>query len=165
MPNDCTVVVKEHPACVEMRPPSFMRRMRDLPGVEVAKAIIPSNELIQRAALTATVTGTAAFEALLMGRPAIAFGRGLSAWALNGLTPLGELRDRMQVAITKPVSDDFVVDKVAKLFDARYPFIFTTAHLHGEPMLRRGNISRFWAAIVDHLARERTAMAPAKLDA
>jgi hypothetical protein len=164
MPNDCTLIVKEHPACVEMRPSSFMRHMRNLPGVEVAKATIPSNELIQRAALTATVTGTAAFEALLMGRPAIAFGRGLSAWALNGSTPLGNLRDRMQIAITKLAPDDFVVDQIAKLFDARYPFIFTTAHLPGEPMLRRGNIGRFWTAIVDHLARERAAMATAKLD-
>jgi hypothetical protein len=165
MPNDCTLVVKEHPACVEMRPPSFIRRMRNLPGVEVAKATIPSNELIRRATVTATVTGTAAFEAFLLGRPAIALGHGLSAWALKGLTPLGELRDRMQVAITKPAPDDFVIDQIAKLFDARYPFIFTTAHLPSEPMLRRGNIGRFWKAIVNHLARDRAAIASAKLDA
>jgi hypothetical protein len=155
MPNDCTLVVKEHPACVEMRPRSFMRRLRNLPGVAVAKVSMSSNDLIRRAALTATVTGTAGFEALLLGRPAIALGPGLSAWVLGGVTPLGELRYRMQTAITQPVSDDFVIDQVAKLISVRYPFIFVSVHIPGEPMLRRGNIRRFWAAIADHLTRER----------
>lgn len=154
MPNDCTLVVKEHPACVEMRPPSFMRRLRKLPGVAVAKASIASNDLIQRAALTATVTGTAAFEAFLLGRPALVLGRGLSAWALKGVTSAGELREGIQRAMTHPRSEEFIVEQLARLIDARYPFYFATAHTSGEPMLRLGNIRRFWTAIVDHLARE-----------
>lgn len=158
MPNDCALVVKEHPACVEMRPRSFMRHLRNLPGVEVAKATISSNDLIQRAALTVTVTGTAGFEAFLLGRPAVVLGRGLSAWAVKGVTSLGELRERTQVAMAQPISDEFVVDQVAKLISARYPFFFATAHMPGEPMLRRGNIRLFWAALADHLARERAAM-------
>ena len=161
MPNDCTLVVKEHPACVEMRPRSFMRRLTNLPGVGVAKATISSIDLIQRSALTVTVTGTAGFEAFLLGRPAVVLGRGLSAWALNGSTPFGELRERTRVAMAQPMSDEFVVDQVAKLISVRYPFFFATAHISGEPMLRRGNIRRFWAALVDHLARERAAMAVA----
>ncbi len=156
MPNDCTLVVKEHPACVEMRPLSFVRRLRRLPGLMVAKSTISSIDLIQRAALTATVTGTAAFEAFLLGRPAIALGRGLAAWALNGSTELGSLPERMLTAMLQPVSDEFLVDRIAKLISVRYPFYFATAHMPGEPMLRQGNIQRFWEAIVDHLAREST---------
>ena len=168
MPNDCTLVVKEHPACLEMRPRSFMRRLRSLPGVKVAKATISSNDLIKRTALTVTVTGTAAFEAFLLGRPALALGRGLSAWALGGATPLGNLRDRIEAAIARPFPDQFVTDQIAKLVDVRYPYFFGTAHMPGEPMLRRGNINRFWAAIVDHLARERAlreGLVSEKLDA
>ena len=123
----------------------------------MAKATISSTDLIQRAALTATVTGTAAFEALLLGRPAVALGRGFSAWALNGSLPFGELRERTRVAMAQPMSDEFVVHQVAKLISVRYPFFFATAHIPNEPMLRRGNIRCFWAAIVDHLARDRPA--------
>jgi hypothetical protein len=155
MPSDCTLVVKEHPACLEMRPPAFMRRMRNLPGVTVAKATISSVDMIQRAALTVTVTGTAAFEAFLLGRPALALGAGLSAWALGGQTPLGDLRASIANAIGRSIPDEFVVEQVAKLLSVRHPFYFATAHMAGEPMLRKGNICRFWAAILDHLARER----------
>ena len=51
--------------------------------------------------------------------------------------------------------EDFVTEQTAKMIDVRHPFYFSTAHMPGEPMLRRGNIRRFWAAIVDHLKRER----------
>ncbi len=155
MPSDCVLLVKEHPACVEMRPPKFMRRLRNVPGVVVAKATIPSIDLIRRGLLTATVTGTAAFEAFLLGRPAIALGPGLSAWALGGPCSQAYLRDDIAQAMANSPSQDFVVNQIAKLFSVRYPFFFATAHQPGEPMLRRGNIRRFWAALVDHLERER----------
>lgn len=155
MPSDCTLVVKEHPACLEMRPPAFIRRLRRLAGVTVARATIPAIDMIRRAALTATVTGTAAFEAFLLGCPAIALGPGLSAWALGGGATLGDLRTRVADAIDRPIPDEFVVEQIAKLLSVRHPFFFTTAHTDGEPMLRRGNIRRFWAAILDHLARDR----------
>jgi len=158
MPSDCTLVVKEHPACVEMRPHSFMQRVRKLPDVEVAKATMASNDLVKQAVVTVTVTGTAAFEAFLLGQPALALGRGLSAWMLGGVTSLGDIRSSIEAVIARPVPDQFVVDQVAKLINVRYPFFFATAHMAGEPMLRRGNIERFWAAIVDHLERERTAI-------
>jgi len=157
MPSDCRLVVKEHPGCVEMRSPFFMRRLRNLPGLHVAKATMSPIDLIQRATLTATVTGTAAFEAFLLGRPAIALGRGLSAWLLNAVTPIGSLRERIRTTVEQPISDETVVDRLAKLISVRYPFFFATAHMPGEPMLRRGNIRRFWAALVDHLARDSAA--------
>ena len=157
MPSDCTLVVKEHPACVEMRPPAFIRKMRNLPGVVVANVEVPSTELIRRAALTATVTGTAALEAFLLGRPAMALGPGLSAWCLDGVAPLGDLRARMAAAIDHPIPDEAVIERIATLLSARYPFFFATPHLPGEPMLRRGNIRAFWTAILDHIAREQQA--------
>jgi len=159
MPSDYTLVVKEHPTCIEMRPPAFMRELRNRPGVAVAKATIPSFDLIRRAALTATVTGTAAFEAFLLGRPALAFGPGLSAWTLGGRPSFNNLRISITEAIEKPIADEVVVEKIAKLLSVRHPFFFATAHMDGEPMLRRGNIRRFWTAILDHLARERRAKA------
>jgi hypothetical protein len=157
MPSDCVLVVKEHPYCLEVRPIDFMRRLRDLPGVVVAKASISSINLIKRAALTATVTGTAAFEAFLLGRPSLSLGPGLPAWALSRSTTIGNLRSEILQAIANPPSDEFVIDQVAKLINVSYPFYFGTAHSPGEPMLRRDNIAGFFAALTDHLRRESSA--------
>jgi hypothetical protein len=46
-----------------------------------------------------------------------------------------------------------VIERVARLMNVRYRFLFTTPHLPGEPMLRLGNMRRFLAALVDHLDR------------
>jgi hypothetical protein len=114
-----------------------------------------SQTLIERAALTATVTGTAALEAFLLGRPVLALGPALPGWAVGRRAVLEDLRAEIARAMAQPPADDFVIDQVARLMSARYPFYFSTAHTPGEPMLRRGNMRRFLAAVMDHLRRER----------
>jgi hypothetical protein len=139
-----------------MRPIEFMQRLRNLPGVMSIKASVPAIEVINRAALTATVTGTAAFEATLLGRPAIAFGPGLSAWTIGHIAMMANLRTEILDAINAPPSDDFVIGQVAKLMSVRYPFYFDTAGLPGEPMLRLKNMQVFLSALLDHFERERS---------
>jgi len=125
-----------------------------LPGVMVAKASIPAAALIPRAALTATVTGTAALEALLLGRPSLCLGRCLPACALGRPVGRRDLKTEIAETISNPPSDAFVIEQIAKLMSVRYPFYFGTAHAPGEPMLRKGNIARFFSALLDHLRRE-----------
>ena len=157
MPSDYVLVVKEHPACVEMRPVKFMRRLRDIPGVTVINASVPSIEVIRRAALTVSVTGTAVLEAFLLGRPAIALGRGLSSWAIGRVSSTADLREEVRNWLNRPASDDFIIEQVAKLMSVRYPFLFRPPNQPGEPMLRLSNMRRFLAGLVDHLQRERFA--------
>jgi hypothetical protein len=155
MPSDYMLVVKEHPASIEMRPTKFMRRLRKLPGVIVIKASVPSIGVIKRAALTVTITGTAAFEAFLLGQPAIALGPGISAWVLGRMSTIANLRTQILNAINQPLSDEFVIEQLAKLMSVRYAFFFDTPHLPGEPMLRLRNMQGFLSALFDHLERER----------
>ena len=70
MPSDCVLVVKEHPACILLREGSFVRRLQNTSGVVVAHYGLSSLELVKRAGLTISVTGTATLEALLLGRRA-----------------------------------------------------------------------------------------------
>ncbi len=155
MPSDCTLVVKEHPACLAMRPVKFMRHLRSLPGVTVIKVSTPSIEIIKRAALTTTVTGTAAFEAFMLGRPAIAFGPGISAWATGSMATTANLRSEIVSAIASPPSENFVIDQVAKLMSVRLPFFFDTPGLPDEPMLRLHNVQQVLSGLLNHLERER----------
>jgi hypothetical protein len=159
MPSDYILVMKEHPACLEMRPIHFIRRLRNLPGVVVIKASVPSIELMKRAALTATVTGTAAFEAFLLGRPSIAFGPGFSSWMVGGVAMMANLRTEILNAINQPPSDDYVIERVAELISVRQPFFFDTPGLPHDPMLSRHNINCFLSALLDHLQRERSSHA------
>jgi hypothetical protein len=154
MPSDHVLVVKEHPACLNMRPVKFMRHLRKAPGVIVMKSPVPAVELIRRAALTVSVTGTAALEAFLLGRPASALGPGLSAWAIGRPATMGDLRTQILNAINNPVPDQYVIDQIAKLISVRYPFLFNPPHQPGEPMLRLHNMQRFLYAVLDHLERE-----------
>ncbi len=157
MPTNYTLVVKEHPACLAMRPVNFMRYLRGLPGVSVIKASAPSIEIIKRADLTATVTGTAAFEAFLLGRSALAFGPGLSAWTIGRMATIANLRAEIQGAIAAPPSESFIVEQTAKLMSVRYPCRFDTPRLPGEPMLRRKNMQAILSGLLDHLRREHDA--------
>jgi hypothetical protein len=157
MPNGCLLVVKEHPACLPLRPTHFLRRLRRLPGVTVAKVTIPSLELVKRAALTATVTGTAALEAFLLGRPATLLGPALPSWLLGSHPPPKDVRAAIAGAIDNAPSDDFIIERLAEFLSVRYPFAYGSAHEPGEPVLRRGNMRRMWHALKDHLERERRA--------
>lgn len=155
MPSDMTLVVKEHRACIGLRPVSYMRRLMSLPGVLVAKSRMPSRTLVEKSGLTASITGTATFEAFLAGRSAMALGPGLSAWCLGGMTRMGDLREQIVSHFDNPLPQEQVIERVAMLLDGRYSFFHGSAHIPGEPMVRRGNITRFLDALCDHLKREK----------
>jgi hypothetical protein len=157
MPNGCILVVKEHPACLPLRRTSFLRKLRRLPGVGVAKVSIPSLELVKRAALTATVTGTAALEAFLLGRPAMLLGPAFPSWLIGPHPPDSDVRAAIAAAIDNPPTDQYIIERLAQLLSVRYPFVYGSAHEPGEPVLRRGNMRRMWEALKDHLERERRA--------
>jgi hypothetical protein len=153
MPPDCALVVKEHWAAIGFRSMDFARRLRKLPGLLIAKYTMNSRDLVRRASLTCAVTGTATFEAFLLGRPALALGPGLNHWALGCDDVRGSLRDEIARRIDRPIPDQTVIERVATLMSVRYPFLFVSPFYPGEPMLRRGNMKRFYEALLDHLQR------------
>jgi hypothetical protein len=154
MPNDHLLLIKEHPSAILTRPPSFVRSLRRRAGVAVAHFRTDSRALIERAALTISVTGTATLEAFLLGRPALTLGPAFIAPYLGGVCGVDELRARIHQAVDHAPGDDKVVQAVAEIFSVSYNFVLRPPGLPGEPGLRRGNIERMLAAILDHAARE-----------
>jgi len=157
MPNGCILVVKEHPWCLPVRPTRFLRKLCRLPGVRLARVSMSSLELVKRAALTVTVTGTAAFEAFALGYPALLLGQQLPSWLIGPPSPARDVRAAMAATIDKRPTDDLIIERFAQLISVRYPFLYGSAHEPGEPVLRRGNMRRMWEALKDHLERERRA--------
>ncbi len=78
VPDDVFIYIKENPKqTAQMREESFYRRMQALPNIRFLDREIDSINLIKNSEAVATITGTAGWEALQMGKPVITFG---SAW-------------------------------------------------------------------------------------
>lgn len=153
MPHDHLLVVKEHPACIVVRPLSFVRALQQRAGVVLTQYRMDSRMLARRASVTVSVSGSATLEAFLFGKPALMLGHSFITPYLGGAVPIPALRERLAHAIATPPSDEAVVTAVAEIMSVTYPFMVSAPGLPDEPVLRPGNIARMLAAIRDHAAR------------
>jgi hypothetical protein len=160
MPSDHLLVVKEHPACIAVRPLSFVRALQKRAGVVLAQYRMDSRMLVRRASVTVSVTGSATLEAFLFGKPAVMLGHSFITPYLGGAVPVVSLRERLADAIAAPPSDDAVITAVAEVMSVTYGFMMSAPGLPDEPVLRPGNIARFLDAIRDHAARVAKHRAP-----
>lgn len=74
LPITHDLYVKEHIVALGKRPPSVYSALRAIPGVRLIDPRADTFRLIQQASLTVAATGTAAYEASLLGRPAVTMG-------------------------------------------------------------------------------------------
>jgi hypothetical protein len=120
-----------------------------------------SRMLARRASVTVSVSGSAALEAFIFGRPALMLGHAFFTPYVGGATPLSALRERLATAIAAPPSYEAVATAVAEVMSVTYPFMFSAPGLPDEPVLRPGNITRMLDAILDHAARVTACRPPA----
>jgi len=74
IPLSHRLYVKEHPAMIGRRPKGYYERIRRHANVRLINPLSDSMALTRRADLIASITGTAAWEAILMGRSVLMFG-------------------------------------------------------------------------------------------
>jgi hypothetical protein len=73
LPLGWKLYVKEHPMMLGARPSRYYARLRDTPNIRVIDPSVVSHSLVASAKMVFTMTGTAAWEASVMGTPAITF--------------------------------------------------------------------------------------------
>lgn len=90
LPPEVLLVVKEHPSQLyknmrgyKGRSKLFYELLEGVQGIRLAALDIPSSELIRNCLAVVTVTGTAALEASMLGRPSFALGAAWFAGAPN----------------------------------------------------------------------------------
>lgn len=128
LPCGYEMYVKEHPVAIGDRDLGFYREIRSLPSVRLIDPLSNTVDLIRTACLTLTPSGTAAFEAGLMGRPAATFAKMyfapvLVAPALNPYALAdGSLRQLLETPPIPPHSDRvaFLAWLLAQSVDARF---------------------------------------------
>lgn len=72
LPASHELWVKEHPDWLGDRSPSWLRQIGALPNVRLIDPAASTFDLLKRADLVVTITGTVGYEAALMGRPTVA---------------------------------------------------------------------------------------------
>jgi hypothetical protein len=88
IPFDWIVYVKEHPATViyRLRPRDFYKKIESIPNVRMAPTYSNMHKVISNAEMVATITGTSGWEAVLRGRPVIAFSDYIDIFEATGLS-------------------------------------------------------------------------------
>jgi len=74
LPVDMLLVVKEHPWMVGKRKTSYYDKLLSIPKVRLARPSIEARAFIKKADLTAVIAGSVAFEAAILGKPALTMG-------------------------------------------------------------------------------------------
>lgn len=162
MPSDWTLIVKEHLASLDIRPRAFYKALRRKAGVQIAYAHMPSIELIKRAQVTISVTGTATLEAFLLGRPSLVLGGCFVAEYVGGICPIDQLPARIRNASQNPPSDQQVLKALQEIYDVRYECTVRPADEPGSFSNRLENVRRILAGVLDHIERSREASVSAR---
>jgi hypothetical protein len=124
------VYVKIHLANTGEQGMAFYDRLRRIPGVVLIGPNVPVRALLERCSIVFTVSGTMAYEAALLGRHAVTFGR----MYFNRLPTVHycptppELPALVSRILAEPERDHVpeIVDAVAELHAASFPGEFTT---------------------------------------
>lgn len=74
LPINFKLYIKEHPAMLTSRDREFYKKLKSIPNVRLIRPGLDSIDIIKRAKIVMTVTGTAAWEAVLLKVPTIIFG-------------------------------------------------------------------------------------------
>ncbi|MFH1077809.1 MAG: hypothetical protein V1745_00790 [Patescibacteria group bacterium] len=75
LPVRMKLYVKEHPVMAEYRPRSYYKELKKIHNVKLIRPTVSSYTLIPDAKLVLTITGTVGWEAILLKKPVIMFGR------------------------------------------------------------------------------------------
>ena len=108
-PAHMRVVVKEHSPMLGRRSRGFYRRIARMPRVTLLGPEHSSFDLIEKASLTAVITGTAAWEAVLLGKPALIIGDSPFLSIGAGLVHernLSRLPQAIEAALSSPLPSD-----------------------------------------------------------
>lgn len=74
LPDDYTLIVKEHPAMVGLRPPSYIEKLARSPNVTLVDYRIPNDVALKKADLVISPNSTTLAEAAFYYKPAIQLG-------------------------------------------------------------------------------------------
>ena len=74
LPIGMNLLVKEHPRSLGFRSVGYYKKLSKIPNVRLVDPCLTTHQVIRQADLIAVISGSTGFEALVLGKPVIAFG-------------------------------------------------------------------------------------------
>lgn len=113
LPAGVKLVVKDAMEAIGRRPPHFYAQLRELKNVVLVDTLELGIEIVKKSAAVAAITSTAAFEAAIMGKPVISFGRHNVFGFLPHIFNVKDLGNLKQ-ALASALSRSFDVEKARR---------------------------------------------------
>ncbi len=139
LPDDYTLVVKEHPGMVDARPPSYIQKIARTPNVKLVDYRIPTEDVLRKTDLIISVGGTTLFEGAFYNIPGIQLGNlGVTAKLPNVFlhSDMSTIHKKIkQVLIEKLDTQEYeqkLENYVAAVYDTGVTVDYTSAWRKGQ---------------------------------
>ena len=116
LPASWKLYTKEHPATLSdrTRPLNFFKKINELPNVKILNTYEDMHQIISNSKAVIVVVGTAGIEAILRGKPSIAFTN--NTWDILGLSRIVErVEDLPSLIKSTIVENDNISDELRKI--------------------------------------------------
>lgn len=149
LPADYTLAVKEHPAMVGYRTPSYLEKIARTPNVKLIDYRIPTREMVQKASIIVSPNSTTMAEAAFYGKPAIQLGNLGTTLALpnvvkhTDMTTLAPVIKAMLLRdLTTPEYERQLENYVVAMYDTGFLFNYLEVWQQG----KKKDLSALWEA-------------------
>jgi len=158
LPDDYTLVVKEHPAMVGYRPPSYIQKIDRTPNVKLIDYRISSKDIIEKADLVISPNGTTIAEAAFLLKPVIQLGNLGTTLKLPNVVKHTDLTT-LSLKIKEVLNMNFKTEEyerklenfVTAVFDTGFDLDYITAWEKGKKELVEGMWNVFEREIKNNL--------------
>ncbi|USE39415.1 hypothetical protein [Endozoicomonas sp. SCSIO W0465] len=146
LPLGCAVVVKEHPQMVGKRELDFYKRLGNIPNVVIVNPFENSLKVQKKSKAVFSITGTAAFEAAMLGKPSFILGETIfrncpGVTALDNIS-IKDWRKLIEIELSHITPRDEVVDFIASLLKSSWRINFCEPNLNKDVVLTTENLKR-----------------------
>ena len=123
LPDDYTLVVKDHPEMVELRPPSYLEKVARTPNVKLIDYRVSSKKVLERASLVISPNSTTIVEAVFLKKPVIQLGDLGTTQMLPGVIKHTDMR-----TLSKKVKEALVVNTENPEYERRLENFVSAAY-------------------------------------
>jgi hypothetical protein len=152
LPITHRLYVREHPAGLGMQPLSFYKELKKIPNVRLISPLASMHDLILGSDGVVTITGTAGWEALMLGKPVLTLGN-VFYNVFGGVRKVKEpekLAPAMGELQSGAAGSEDPTTLAASVLAATHEGLVENAFLN-RAVLEPANVGRIAAAMIHHL--------------
>jgi len=157
LPQDYTLVVKEHPIMVGRRRPDYLEKIQRLPNVKLINYNIKTQEILPKCSGIIVTTGSIIIEAALMGVPVIQLGQLQTSKMLPNVTfetDLTKLNGIWSNLLDHKFSGDEYEEHLIKYISLCMEYGIATNYYEMWEQGKDGDLQPFWDKLLDEFKRE-----------